>query len=147
MCAIFRSMAQQEATPADNVITEENTSIPIGTPVTLSTSTQPGANATLDVTNTKDSPGVAVPIDVTEVKPKWFWVTDASGNGSVTATFALVAFYATTFAYISSIFISVGPVKFHTFDVAACGAYLGPVLTLYVTRKWVSSKYDNQAPR
>jgi hypothetical protein len=132
---------------ADIVQTEENTSIPMGTPVTLAASTQmtqPGANATLEVTNTKDSPGVAVPVDVTEVAKKWFWITDTSGNGSVTATFAFVAFWATTFAYISSIFVSIGPVKFHTFDVAACGSYLGPVLGLYVTRKWVAAKYDNQ---
>lgn len=81
--------------------------------------------------------------DVTEVVKKWYWISDSKGYGSVTVTFATVAFWVTTFAYIASIFDSVGPIKFRQFDVAACAAYLTPTLTLYFGRRWTDAKFSS----
>ena len=53
-----------------------------------------------------------------------------------TATFATVAFFATTCAYIMSLFESIGSVSFKAFDTAACSAYMIPILSLYFGRRW-----------
>jgi len=79
-------------------------------------------------------------IDVqTEVKPSWFWIKDAKGYGSVTVTLLLVSFVVTTLAYVLSIVDHIGPVQFRAFDVAACTAYMTPILTLYFGRKWTDA--------
>lgn len=74
------------------------------------------------------------------VPDKWFWIKDAQGYGSVTVTFATVAFWVTTLAYVLSIFDKIGPVDIRAFDVAAASAYFVPVLTLYFGRKFTEAK-------
>lgn len=77
----------------------------------------------------------------TRVKPAWFWIKDTKGYGSVTVTFATVAFWVTALAYVASIFESIGPVTFRAFDSGACAAFLIPILTMYVGRKWTEAKF------
>jgi len=74
--------------------------------------------------------------DPATVKPAWYWIKDASGNGSVTVTMVFVSFWMTTLAYIASLVDHIGPVAIRPFDVAACSTYFIPVLTLYFGRKW-----------
>ncbi len=81
--------------------------------------------------------------DPTEVKPSWIWIKDSRGYGSVTVTFVTIAFFVTTLAYVLSIVEKIGPVSIRPFDVAACGAYFVPVLTLYFGRKWTDAKHGN----
>jgi len=73
------------------------------------------------------------------------WITGTDGKSSISATFATVAFFATTIAYVASIFEGWGELKFRAFDVAACGAYMVPILSLYFGRRWTekSSKKDD----
>jgi hypothetical protein len=71
------------------------------------------------------------------------WIKDASGKPSMSATFASVAFIATTFAYVSSIFEKIGPLTPRPFDAGACGSYLIPLITLYFGRRWTDSKTNN----
>ena len=73
------------------------------------------------------------------------WVISTDGKPSISATFAVVAFFATTAAYVASIFESVGAISFRSFDTAACGAYMVPILSLYFGRRWTekSSKKDS----
>lgn len=78
----------------------------------------------------------------TNTKTSWIWIRDTNGRPSMSATFASVAFWVTTIAYVLSIFESVGPLKFRAFDVGACGAYLVPILTLYFSRRWSADKID-----
>ena len=81
--------------------------------------------------------------DPSVVRSTWYWVKDANGRGSITATLVLVSFWATTTAYVLSIFEKIGPVSINHFDVAACASYMGPILTLYGARKWTDSHYGN----
>lgn len=81
--------------------------------------------------------------DPTEVKPSWFWVKGADGNGSVSTTLVTVAFLITSVAYILSIVDHVGSVSFRPFDAGAAGAYFIPILTLYFGRHWVDSNAKN----
>ena len=74
----------------------------------------------------------------TDSKTSWIWIRDTNGRPSMSATFASVAFWVTTAAYVFSMFESLGPFKFREFDVAACGAYLIPILTLYFSRRWTA---------
>lgn len=71
------------------------------------------------------------------------WIKDASGKPSMSATFVSVAFVATTFAYVSSIFEHIGPLTPRAFDAGACSAYLIPLVTLYFGRRWSDSKTNN----
>lgn len=73
------------------------------------------------------------------------WITGTDGKASISATFATVAFFATTTAYVASIVEGWGELKFRPFDVAACGAYMVPILSLYFGRRWTekSSKKDD----
>lgn len=73
------------------------------------------------------------------------WITGTDGKASISATFATVAFFATTAAYLASIVEGYGELKFRAFDVAACGAYMVPILSLYFGRRWTekSSKKDD----
>jgi hypothetical protein len=75
------------------------------------------------------------------VKPAWYWVKDTKGYGSVSVTLVFIAFWVTTIAYILSIFSKIGPFTVRPFDVAACSAYLGPILALYGARKFTDAKY------
>jgi hypothetical protein len=47
----------------------------------------------------------------------------------------IVSFFVTTVAYVLSIVGSIGAIEFRQFDVAACAAYLAPILALYFGRK------------
>lgn len=85
--------------------------------------------------------------DVTEVKSTWYWVKDARGYGSVTTTLVFIAFWVTTFAYVLSMVEKVGSVTIRPFDVAACGTYFIPILTLYFGRKWTDAKAGNAGPQ
>jgi hypothetical protein len=80
-------------------------------------------------------------LDVPVVKDNWFWIQDSNGNGSVTVTFATIAFVITTIVYFVSMFEKIGPVAIRPFDSAACASYLTPVLTLYFGRRWTDAKY------
>lgn len=84
--------------------------------------------------------------DPTEVKPTWYWIKDSKGYGSVTTTMVFVAFWVTTLAYIASIVDHVGSFTIRSFDVAACGAYLVPILTLYFGRRWTEAKFGTGGP-
>lgn len=64
------------------------------------------------------------------------WIIGTDGKASVSATFATIAFFATTAAYIASIVEGWGELKFRPFDVAACSAYMVPILSLYFGRRW-----------
>jgi hypothetical protein len=57
------------------------------------------------------------------------------GKKSVSFTFAVVAFVATTLWLVLSIVHQLGPVQFRAFDGAAAMAYLGPILALYWGRR------------
>lgn len=70
----------------------------------------------------------------------FFWVTDASGNKSVSVTLLVVSFFVTTLAFVLSIFHKIGPVEIRQFDVAACSTYMVPILTLYFSRRWSDAK-------
>lgn len=87
---------------------------------------------------------MAEPTNDNQVKPAWYWVKDAAGYGSITATLLFVSFWVTTIAYILSVFEKLGPLQIRQFDVAACSAYFVPILTLYFGRKWTEAKYPNQ---
>ena len=72
----------------------------------------------------------------------WFWINNTVGKPSMSATFATVAFFTTTAAYIASIFEKVGPLSVRPFDAAACSSYLIPILTLYFGRRWTEAKHE-----
>jgi len=73
------------------------------------------------------------------------WIIGTDGKASVSATFATIAFLSTTAAYVASIVEGYGELKFRPFDVAACGAYMVPILSLYFGRRWTekSSKKED----
>lgn len=75
-------------------------------------------------------------------KSSMLWLKDSNGKPSVSATFATVAFWVTTLAYVFSIFEGYGQVSFRQFDVAACSAYLIPILTLYFSRRWSTDRLN-----
>ena len=69
-------------------------------------------------------------------KMSWIWIKNTSGNPSMSATFATVAFVATTLIYIASVFEKIGPFSIRPFDPGVCSAYLIPVLGLYFSRRY-----------
>jgi hypothetical protein len=75
----------------------------------------------------------------TPAKSRW-WIKNSEGNPSASLTFATVAFWVTTFAYIASIVTKVGPVEFRQFDVGACAAFMSPILALYFGRRFTEAK-------
>lgn len=75
-----------------------------------------------------------------------FWVRGSSGKPSISATFATVSFFTTTFVYIISIFENIGPYRIRPFDAAACGIYLVPIMSLYFGRRWTDSRFANMNP-
>lgn len=74
------------------------------------------------------------------VKDSWLWFKGSDGNASVSTTLLTVAFVVTTLAYIASVFEAIGPVKFRTFDVAACSSYFLPLACLYFGRRTTEAK-------
>lgn len=104
----------------------------------------PETTSSLVAVEPTPDPVVNVTIDVSEVKPAWYWINDASGHGSITATMVFVAFWVTTIAFIASIVDKVGPVSIRPFDIGACGAYFIPILTLYFGRKFTDAKLLNK---
>lgn len=77
-------------------------------------------------------------------KSPWYWITGSDGKKSMSATLALVAFTASTAAYILAIFEKIGSASIRPFDAAACSAYLIPTLFLYFGRKATGSRLSNQ---
>jgi len=75
-----------------------------------------------------------------KTKGSFLWIRDTRGHESVSVTFVTVGFWVTTFAYIASIFQSIGPVTFRQFDSTACLTFLGPLLALYFGRKMNETK-------
>lgn len=73
------------------------------------------------------------------------WIVGTDGKASISATFAVISFLSTTAAYIASIIEGYGELKFRPFDVAACSAYMIPILSLYFGRRWTekSSKKED----
>ena len=80
--------------------------------------------------------------DPSQVKPAWYWIKDTKGHGSVTVTMVFVSFWITTLAYVLSMFEKIGPLPVRPFDVAACGSYFLPILTLYFGRKFTDAKFN-----
>lgn len=76
-------------------------------------------------------------------KAPWFLINNTKGEPSMSATFATVAFFTTTFAYVASLFETIGPLTPRTFDVGACSSYLIPILTLYFGRRWTEAKSES----
>jgi hypothetical protein len=79
---------------------------------------------------------VATPDEQSNVSS--FWINDTTGNPSMSATFATIAFFVTTAIYVASIFEKIGPVSIRPFDSGAASAYLIPVLGLYFGRRWTT---------
>jgi len=98
--------------------------------------------------NTSTTPTMAKAAAKTAVvvpskKAPWFLLNDTKGNPSMSATFATIAFFTTTTAYMVSMFETIGPLSIRSFDVGACSSYLIPVLTLYFGRRWTDSKNES----
>lgn len=83
--------------------------------------------------------------ELEKIKPSWFWIKNSKGEPSVSATFLSIAFIATTAAYVLSMFEKIGPFTPKAFDVAACGAYFIPLLTLYFSRKYTDAKFSSNS--
>lgn len=79
--------------------------------------------------------------DNDKVQDSWLWIRGSNGQGSVSLTFATVAFVVTTLAYVLSIAEKVGPFDIRAFDVGACAAYAGPIFALYFGRRWTEARY------
>lgn len=78
-------------------------------------------------------------------KMSWIWIKNTSGNPSMSATFAAVAFVSTTLIYIASVFEKIGPFSIRPFDPGACSAYLIPVLGLYFSRRYTEEKFKDSS--
>lgn len=74
-------------------------------------------------------------------EPFTLWVRGPNGKPSISATFATVSFFTTTFVYVISIFEKIGPYAIRPFDAAACGIYLVPIMSLYFGRRWTDSRF------
>jgi len=71
----------------------------------------------------------------------WYLISDAKGDKSVSVTITLLAFYATMFAYLMSMFEQIGPLHIRSFDVAACASFFSPTLALYFGRRYTDAKH------
>lgn len=78
--------------------------------------------------------------------PSRLWITATDGKPSMSATFATIAFFTTTFLYILSAFEKVGNVSIRHFDPTMCAAYLTPVLMLYFGRRRDDAKAAQNSP-
>lgn len=76
----------------------------------------------------------------TKTKTSWVWIRATDGKPSMSATFATVAFVATTALYIATSFDKIGPFTMRPFDPTVCAAYLMPVLMLYFGRRATDAK-------
>jgi len=88
-----------------------------------------------------DTPEIAVTPEV--IKTSKLWMKDSAGYPSISVTMLAISFWATTFAYIVSIFSKIGPVEFKSFDSGACAAYFGLILGTYVARRATEAKWGN----
>lgn len=88
-----------------------------------------------------DNPETAVTPEV--IKTSKIWMKDSNGYPSISVTMLAISFWATTFAYIASIFSKIGPVEFKSFDSGACAAYFGLILGTYVARRATEAKWGN----
>lgn len=95
---------------------------------------QPAVQPPVPDVTTNDS--VEAPI---EVQKSWLWITDDHGKGNVPVTLLFVAFWASTIAYVVSIFEHIGPFTMRPFDATACAAYLGSIIALYLGHKGVDA--------
>lgn len=75
-----------------------------------------------------------------KAKTSWWWMKNSEGKPSMSATFATIAFLASTGAYVAAIFEKIGNVSIRPFDAAACSTYLIPVLGLYFGRRFTDAK-------
>ena len=73
-------------------------------------------------------------------KSSRIWIRNTNGEPSMSATFAVIAFFTTTAMYVASFFEKIGPVTIRPFDPGICAAYLVPTLTLYFGRRTVDTK-------
>ena len=77
------------------------------------------------------------------IRSSKIWLKDSSGYPSISVTMLAISFWATTLAYIVSMFARIGPVEFKSFDAGACGAYFGLILGTYVARRATEAKWGN----
>lgn len=79
-----------------------------------------------------------------KTKTSWVWIRATDGKPSMSATFATVAFVATTALYIAAAFEQIGPLTMRPFDPTVCAAYLMPVLMLYFGRRATDAKASSE---
>lgn len=96
---------------------------------------------TTEPTPIEDVSSSAVEVPPPAPQAAWFWIRDTRGNPSATITFTTVAFWVTTFVYITSALHSIGTVEFRSFDATACGVYMVPLLSLYFGRRYTEAKF------
>lgn len=77
------------------------------------------------------------------IKTSKIWMKDSQGHPSISVTMLAISFWVTTLAYILSMVSKIGPVEIRPFDVGACGAYFGLILSTYVARRFTEAKYGN----
>lgn len=75
--------------------------------------------------------------------PSRIWLKDSAGHPSVSITMLTISFWVTTIAFVLSIVHKIGSVEIRAFDVGACGAYFGLILSTYVARRWTEARYGN----
>ena len=75
-------------------------------------------------------------------KNSFFWIKNCKGEPSASLTFVVIAFIVTTLAFAASMFVKIGPLELRQFDAAACGAYLGPLISLYAFRRYTDDKFS-----
>lgn len=66
-----------------------------------------------------------------------FFLTDTSGNKSLTATVAVIGFTVVMVKFLLS-GASIGSVSFGSIDSLSIAAVLGPILGTYTARRWGS---------
>jgi hypothetical protein len=76
-------------------------------------------------------------------KSSKLWLKDSQGHPSISVTMLAISFWVTTFAYVLSVVSKIGPFEIRPFDVGACGAYFGLILSTYVARRFTEAKYGN----
>jgi hypothetical protein len=106
----------------------------------MDTNTTPETPPSPEATVAAEVQETPVPHDAT-VAPRWYWIKDTKGYGSVTVTLVTIAFWVTTLAYILSVFQKIGPLEIRPFDTAATSVYLIPILSLYFGRKLTDAKF------
>jgi hypothetical protein len=106
---------------------------------------------TIEIVAEPETPVPAAPVDPAKPlkdaakKLPWFWLRDDLGRKSITATITMIAFWVTTLNYVLSFLPAITifghALAWHPFDVAACSAYMIPVLSLYFGRKFTDAKF------